>query len=260
MSLAHDAQGRVFVLDQVNNRLVRRGRDGSVEGTSDVKLTAPQDVAVGADGSIAVMDRVVDKKIALYDPSGAIRAELPLPGEGIPEPGLVTGVFIDGNDVYAEREHGPLVKLGDVNGVPADQRVEIPGRPSRDGQSYLKAGITDPAAGRAYVTAIDRKTNEHRFTREERYKAEIHSIVLLDADKSGTIYFAVALHEEPASDWVELRCLEPMKGQTIGTAILPPNTMPEETFRDLTVLDDGGVIYAIRSEDGVTYRRYDCNP
>ena len=40
--------------------------------------------------------------------------------------------------------------------------------------------------------------------------------------------------------------------------MLPVNTMPEETFRDLTVLDDGGVLYAIRSNDGVSYRRFDC--
>jgi hypothetical protein len=258
MSLAHDAKGNVYVLDQVNGRVVRRGPDGALEQTSEVKLRAAQDVAVGKDGSMAVLDRLGDKAIALYEPSGALRAQLPLEGEGVTETGYVTGVFVDGSDVYVEREHGPLVKIGDVNGTPAEPRTEIPGRPSRDGLSFLNAGLTDAMAGRAYVSSIERATGEHRFTRELRLKSEIRGILLLDSDKTGTIYFAVELHEEPSTDWVLLQCLEPLKGVPVGSAILPVNTLPEETFRDLTVLDDGGVIYALRSSDGVTYRRYDC--
>lgn len=258
MSLAHDASGKIYVLDQVNGRIVRRGPDGSLEGTFDMKLTGAQDIAVGKGGEMVVLDRVVDKTIAIYGADGAIRAQLPIEGEGIEEPGHITGLFVDGSDVYVEREHAALVKIGDVNGTPADLRSELPGRPSRDGLSFLKAGITDPAAGRAYVTAIDRKSGDHRFTREIRFKSEITHILLLDSDKSGTIYFAVELHEEPAADYVMLHCLEPQKGALIGSATLPVNTLPDETFRDMTVLDGGGVIYAVRTSDGVTYRRYDC--
>jgi hypothetical protein len=258
MSLAHDAKGRIYVLDQVNQRIVRRGADGSVEGTFDMKLTGAQDIAVAKSGEMAVLDRVVDKTIAIYDANGDIKAQLPLEGEGIEEPGHVTGVFVDGSDVYVEREHGPLVKIGDLNGTPAEPRTEIPGRPTRDGLSFINAGITDGPAGRAYVASVDRQSGEHRFTREIRFKSGITSILLLDTDKSGTIYFAVELHEDPAADYAMLQCLEPTKGVLIGSAMLPVNTLPEETFRDLTVLDDGGVVYAVRSEEGVTYRRFDC--
>ena len=258
MSLAHDARGNIYVLDQVNGRVVRRGPDGAIESTSAVTLRAAQDVAVGKDGSMAVLDRLGDKAIALYDPAGAIKAQLPLEGEGITETGYVTGVFVDGSDVYVEREHGPLVKVGDVNGTPAEPRTEIPGRPSRDGLSFLNAGLVDAPAGRAYVSSIDRASGQHRFTRELRLKAAIHGILLLDSDKAGTIYLAASLHEDPHTDWVLLQCLEPLHGAPIGSALLPVNTLPEETFRDLTVLDDGGVIYALRASDGVTYRHYDC--
>lgn len=258
MSLANDPNGKIHILDQINHRVVHRGADGKLEGTSELTLRGAQDIAVGKDGSMAVLDRLVDKAIALYDPSGAVRGQLPIEGEGVEEPGHVTGVFIDGKDVYVEREHGPLVKIGDVEGRPADKRDEIPGRPSRDGLSFLNAGIIDGPNGRAYVSAIDRASNEHRFTRELRFKSEIRSIVLLDSDKLGTIYFAVSLFEEPSTEWVILQCLDPLKGVPIGSATLPPNTMPEETFRDFAVLDTGGVIYAVRSDDGVTYKRYDC--
>ena len=258
MSVAHDGKGNIYVLDQVNGRVVRRGPDGALLGTSDVKLRAAQDLAVGKDGSMAVLDRLGDKAIALYDPSGALKGQIPLEGEGIDETGYVTGVFVDGSDVYVEKEHGPLVSVGDVNGGLAQPRVEIPGRPSRDGLSFLNAGITDASVGRAWVSAIDRASGQARFTRELRLRSQIRSIVLLDSDKAGVIYFALELHEEPSTDWVLLQCLEPLHGLPVGSALLPAETMPEETFRDLTVLDDGGVIYAFRSSDGVSYQHYDC--
>ncbi len=258
MSLALDGKGNIHVLDQVNHRVVHRNPDGSVAGTSDIALRNPQDIAVGRDGTTAVLDRLGDKAIALYDPSGGIRGQLPLEGEGVEDTGNVTGVFVDGNDVYVEREHGPLVKIGDTNGTPADKRDEIPGRPSRDGLSYINAGIIDGGHGRAYVSSIDRATNEHRFTRELRFKSELRSILLLDTDKTGVIYFAVSLFEEPSTEWVVLQCLDPLKGIPIGSATLPANTLPEETFRDFSVLDGGGVLYAVRSDDGVSYKRYDC--
>ncbi|APR75251.1 Hypothetical protein A7982_00597 [Minicystis rosea] len=258
MSLAVGPGGKIYILDQINGRVVRRGPDGSLEATSEMKLTGAQDIAVGKDGSMAVLDRVVDKAIALYDANGNLRAQLPIEGEGIEEPGHITGVYIDGSDVLVEREHGTLLKIGDVNGIPLEPRVEVPGRPTRDGLSWITAGITDAQTGHAYVSSIDRKSGDHRFTRQIKFKSEIQSILLLDTDKNGTIYFAVELHEDPAADYVMLQCLEPQKGALVGSATLPVNTMPEETFRDLTVLDDGGVLYAVRGSDGVSYRRFDC--
>jgi hypothetical protein len=259
MSLAHDAKGRVYVLDQVNGRIVRHGADGKAESTSDIRLRSPQDIAVAADGSMAVLDRLGDKAIAFYDEGGALRGQLSLEGEGVEETGLLTGVFIDGKDVYVEREHGALVNIGDTAGNPAEPRKEIPGRPTRDGTGFLNAGITDGAAGRLWISLTERSNGEHRFTRELRLKAEVRTIRLLDTDKSGTIYLATEMHQDPAEEWILLQCLDPLKGIPIGSALLPANTMPEETFRDMTVLDEGGVVLAHQSEKGVTYQVYECN-
>lgn len=258
MSLATDRKGRSYVLDQVNGRIVRHGADGKADGATPVKLLVPQDLAVGADGSMAVLDRLGDKAVALYSESGALLGQLPLQGEGIEETGLVSGVFVDGEDVYVEREHGPLVKIGDIHGVPAVPRTEVPGRPSRDGKLWIKAGIIDAGAGREYVSAIDRTTSEHRFTRELRLGASIRTIVLLDSDKSGTLYVASEVAVDDGAPFVLLTCLEPSHGAPIGGAIMPANSMPEETFRDFSVLDEGGVLYAQRTEAGVTYVQYSC--
>lgn len=260
MSLAVDARGGVVVLDQVNGRLVRHAPDGSPAGTVALTQRVPQDVATAKDGSVAVLDRLGNKSIALYDAAGKPRGELPLAGEGVAEPGLLTAIIVDGDDVYVEREHGPVVKIGDVRGNPATTRTELPGRPTRDGKAFLTAGITDAATGRVWVAVNARPGGANRFTREIKLGAPVTQILLLDADLRGTIYFAIELERDPSAPSVQLLCLEPQKGTTIGSRELPANTSPDETLHDFAVQDDGGVVYAMRGETGVAYARFDCRP
>lgn len=257
-SFAVDSNGTMTVLDGVNGRLVRRGSDGKTENAQSLDLVYPEDVAVGADGSTAVLDRFQGKAVSVYDANGNARGKLALAGDGIDDTGSVTGVFVDGKDVYVEREHGPLVKIGDTSGTPAEPRTEIPGRPTRDGLSYLKAGIIEAPVGRVYVTSVERATETHRFTRELRLAAAVHSILLLDADRSGTIYFAAEVQGSTGDPEVVLHCLDGRSGVPTGSAILPANTLPDETFKDFVVLDGGGVMHALRTEAGVSYTRYDC--
>lgn len=256
MSFGVDGKGAIYVVDTVNGRLVRRNADGSPGETTFLDSPYPEDVAVAEDGSAAVLDRHRDKAVSLYDESGKSMGKLPLQGEGLPDPGSVTGVFVDGKDVYVEKEHGPLLKLGTMGGIPAQPRTEIPGRPSRDGLSYINAGIIQAPAGRVYVSSIDRATNKHRFTRELALESLVRSIVLLDTDKGGTIYFAADVEKGGGS--VLLYCLDGISGTPMGTAVLPANTLPEESFRDYVVLDGGGVVQALRTEQGVSYSFYDC--
>lgn len=258
MSFGVDARGRVHVLDNVNARIQVRAADGSQDNNILVDVKNPEDMAVAADGSSAVLDRHRDKAVTLYDDSGKLRGKLTLEGQGIDDVGSITGVFVDGSDVYVEREHGPLVKIGGLDGTPADPRSEIPGRPSRDGKSFLNAGIIQAPLGRVYVSSINRATNEHRFTRELKLDAHVHMLSLLDSDKSGKIYFAAEVEQSPGANAIVLHCLDPLSGEPVGSATLPVNTLPEESFRDLVVLDAGGVIQAMRSDQGVTYARYDC--
>lgn len=261
MSFTVDGAGNVLVLDQVNGRLVRFGRDGGVVGTVRLPLRAPQDIAVARDGTLVVLDRLGDAAVAIVEPDGRVRATLPLVGNGLSEGAQATAVIVDGENIYVEREHGPLVRVGDTHGHVDEQRSEVPGRPTRDGRSYISAALIEAPAGRFYVNAVDRTTGEHRFTREIRVDLSLWGIVLLDTDRAGMIYVAV-LGERPGSapsvPAVRLLCLDPMDGRPIGQANLPANTDPDETFREMTVLDEGGVVYALRNEEGVNFQRFDC--
>jgi hypothetical protein len=259
MSFALDATGRTWIIDQVNGRLVTYGPDGTVLGESQLAQRVPQDIAIGADGTMALLDRLGDKTVAVYGPDGTLRGAIPLEGKGIPETGAVTGVFVDGDDVYAEVEHGTLVNVGHTDGTPDGERQELPGRPSRDGRLLLSAGITQAQEGRMWVSAVRRNPIAHQFTRELRVSGEILYLLLLDSDRLGAIY--VAAQHMPASrgtPLLTLTCMEPEHGEPIGSVDLPANTSADETFREMTVLDEGGVVYGVRTEEGIAYRYYPC--
>lgn len=259
MSMAVDGRQRMWVLDQVNGRIVRYDRDGSVEATLPIAPETTQDIAVSDDGTVALLDRYGSEQVALHDAYGNIVGSLPLAGEGVESAGHVTGIFVDGSDVYAETEHGPLWRLGSTGGVPAEPRTELPGRPSKDGTFYVKAGIIDAGEGRAYVAVNERPSEEHRFTRELTMGSSIRQIVLLDTDKEGTIYFGAELVVDEPKTEVMIVCIDSGAGEVQGTVTVPANDMPEESFKDFVVLADGGVIYALRTESGVEYKTADCS-
>ncbi len=264
MSFAVDAQGRAVVLDQVNGRLLRLGEDGAVKDEVPLTVRAAQDVAVAQDGTLAVLDRLADRTVAIHDETGKLLGELPVAGRGIDEPGGVTGLFIDGEDVYLEREHGALVKVGDTQGRPDSERPEIPGRPSRNGKFFLNAGLIDAAGGRLYVNAISRPEQDHLYTRELQLGVPLLAILALDTDLQGVVYVGLlvelpgATADEASRFNVRLVCLRGEDGAPLGQAELPATTLPEESFRDFAIQNEGGVLYAYRTEAGVEYRRADC--
>ena len=135
--------------------------------------------------------------------------------------------------------------------------MEVPGRPSRDGKSFVSAGITSATKGRLYVASVDRATTEQRFTREIKTEMSTPGIALLDTDKKGIIYFGVVL-AYPDQQTIRVYCLEPNQGATLGTIEVLATTQPEEQLRALSVDDDGGVTHARVEAGGVTYTRYTC--
>ena len=52
--------------------------------------------------------------------------------------------------------------------------------------------------------------------------------------------------------------LDPLDGRPLGRAELPANTSADETFREMAVLDSGGVVYLYRTETFAELRRFDC--
>jgi len=266
MSLVVDKDGTTWVLDQVNNRLVRVDKNGKPLDPIALSLKAPQDLAIGKDGTLAVLDRLVDKQVALYGPDGKPLGSLTLEGKGIEEGGGVSGVFVDGKKVYVEREHETVLRLGDTDGKADPTRDEVPGRPTRDGLSWIRAWMGEIPGQRVFVAARARDTEANRFTRQINATMVLTGIVLLDTDLAGTIYLgtlASAVDDKgqtAGEPQIVLYCLEPLHGAVIGTTSAPASLDPHETFRELAVADEGGVLYLHRDAKGGKLLRLDCRP
>lgn len=263
MSLAVDSKGTTWILDQVNQRIVRVDKQGQPAGEVPLTLQAAQDIAIADDGTAVVIDRLVDKSIALMSPDGTLKGELPLEGKGLEEGGAATGIFTDGDDVYVEREHSDLVRVGNTSGTADGERPEVPGRPSRDGKAWLSANIVDGPAGQVLVTAIEREGQQHRFTRQYTLGAPVMMLNLLDSDASGIIYLGSVVEVAGSSPdaprfGIQLMCLDPLDGRPLGRVMLPTGEGPDETVRELVVRDEGGVLYLQRTEAGAQVRVVNC--
>jgi hypothetical protein len=242
---------------------VKIDRSGKTVGEVPLPVQAAQDVVVTDDGKALVLDRLVDKTVAVLGPDGKPIGELPLEGKGMPEGGASTGLFARGDDVYVEREHGDSVRIGSTSGVPDRDRPEVPGRPGQDDATYLTANIIDAPAGLVMVTAIEKANLAHRFTRQYGLGSPVMMLTLLDADRQGLIYLG-AMVERPTSTpevpafAMHLLCLDGRDGKPLGQAELPASTMPEETFRELAVVPEGGVVALERTPQGPRLVRYAC--
>jgi hypothetical protein len=237
----------LVVVDQVNGRFVRYDASGRQVASSEIPNTV-QDVAVASNGSLVLLDRLAGKTVTVTDANGHRLGELPLPGD----PGTLTGVFVDGTDVYVEREHGALVRIGTTDGQPADEPRQLQGRPSKDGQLLLTATMS---GARVVVNAFDRKKEALRFARAVEFASPSHGIVLLDTDARGTIYLGVGSGDPEVA---QIACLDEIDGHVLGRVTLPTSHVPEESFRDYVVSPDGTIVYALRGDDGVEYRTARC--
>lgn len=251
-SFLADATG-VMVLDQENARIVRS------DGTSiPLPGARADDLARGEDGSLAVLDRLGAKDVAILDGQGRERGRLPLEGPGVASARDVSRVVVSGKDVYVEVDGGgPLVRIGTTDGKPADVRGEIPGIPTRDGGALLSAGITSERDGRAWVTAADAQ-GAHRWTRELRFPGELSAVGFLDSGGKGAVW-AVLLAGSTRADYTNWAlCLDLETGRVRTSATLAVETPAWESFRDFAVRPDGSLVVARRSEQQVTYAAYPC--
>ncbi|MFO0579560.1 MAG: hypothetical protein U1A78_36645 [Polyangia bacterium] len=261
MALWAGAPGELLVLDQINRR-VERYRDGRRVGGLLAGGDTMQDLAVGPEGRVALLDRFVDKSVQVYSPDGKLQNEVTLAGAAIPEPGLVTGVFADSDGFYVEREHGTVVRIADGSGASLSERQELPGRPSRDGHLILAAALLDRAAGTVRVRAFQRATLQPLWERAVQLEAPVLHILLLDSDRSGRVYVAAAIgHEDPNPPYKLVdESITAVRldsgGSERGRLHLPPLPDADEAMRPLAVDDSGDLFVMAPTPQGLELRRY----
>ena len=262
MGLAVDDLGNLLILDQVNGRVKRFSPAG--ETLSDLRLrgTTAQDLLVTGDGKTAVLDRLgKEPGLELHEPGGGPPRTVPILGEAVKEGGAITGLFADEDGFYVEDQHDDLVRVADSAGNPAREPKKIPGRPTRDGKLYLKAGIIDRVSGRLYVQA-HHKDGKLAWETPVTLTLPVLHILLLDSDSGGNVYLGAEVgREDPKTfeltDTATVLFRLSSAGQVTGTLTLPPTTAdPAETFRPLIVGNDGTIYHMVVGSEGVAVRVY----
>jgi hypothetical protein len=261
MALSVGRDGDLVIVDQANRRL-QRFRAGQMVSSVPLPNGAIQDLALTQDGRVAALDRLVDANVRVLDGSGAVAATLPLVAAGLREGASATALFVDANGIYVEREHASVVRLAAADGRDDGSHTELWGRPSRDGSQLLRAAIFDRAAGDVNVTAHERASDAQAFVRRVRFGGPILHVMMLDSDARGSIYVAVDVGRESDlpphridDEHGELVRLSRAGAPTGMLRIAPPDGTIE-TFRALTVADDGAVYQLIASDGGVEVVRW----
>jgi len=262
MGLAVDDLGNLLILDQVNGRVSRFGPGGEPLSSLRLRGTTAQDLLVTSDGKTAVLDRLgKEPGMELHQPGGGPPRTVPILKEGIKEGGAVTGIFSDEDGFYVEDQHDDLVRVADRSGNPDKAPKKIPGRPTRDGKLYLKAGIIDRASGRLYVQAHG-KDGKLAWETPVTLTMPVLHILLLDSDSGGNVYLGAEVgREDPKTfeltDTATVLVRLSGAGQVTGTLTLPPTTAdPAETFRPIIVGNDGSIYHMVVGKEGISVRVY----
>ncbi len=262
MSLVVDRHGNLYVLDEINRRVQRWSADGRLLSSIPINGDTAQDLALGKNGAVALLDRLGERNVQLFSSDGKPLGEVGLVGKHLPEGGGATGLFTDSDgNLWVEREHQELVRVADSDGSSDADRPTAPGRPSRDGRVYLSGAIVDRAAGSVTVRGLD-GSGALLWQSTVGLGAPILYLSLLDSDAAGNVYLAGHVGRSSLQppyliedEQLIVVSLSP-DGTPRGSLSLEAAPPEAESFRDLTVGDDGTLYRMVLGPSGVTIETY----
>lgn len=260
MSFAVTSAGEIYVLDQVNLRVLVFRSDGTQRLEIPIAANSYQDIEVTGDGHILLLDRLAHPSILVIDESGGIVAEREVLGDGIPEGGGITAMFARRDGVWLEYTHSYVVKLLDT-GFRSSTRYAQPGRIYRQGIANASAAL-DRSRGVASIWLSDPSGKATHSSAEISLEYPIARIITIDSDAAG--YLHVFLHV------VEPDPLDPRKvasEKVVGIRydenlvqtgkLTSPHTITEwEQFREFRVTDAGAVYQMAFDSEGVRFYRW----
>ena len=286
MAIAGDSAGRLWILDQDNERVVRLA---AASATFDLRLPValrwPQDLALverGAPGGqsvalVLVLDRLAESVVAALDAhDGSERWRLALRGDGaeafdpdaaVGPTGLafgggVTGIFVHDDGVWAEWGHERVHQLGDLAGVVVRSARVLPGRPARVGDLGLfamRAGDKVQITGRP-LEASNAADLPPSFRAEVGFNLPVYAVRTLDSDPWGRVWIAANTLRESEAGAIMAEGLEVARvGRTGAVEFRDAATLeqgPHEQLRTFAVGAEGSFWHLARRDDGVVVERW----
>jgi hypothetical protein len=248
MSLAVADDNSLLVLDQVNRRVVRYAA-GQLQGALPIAAETTEDIAIEGDHLWTLV----------YEPgeSPGYRVErYPLAGRGAPVQHvldrsfqLVTGLFVDGRDVWVEMEHDVQRRVVRQGVVDRQGRPEL-GRPDRAGRGFrLSALRSGPHQARVHRVVPGDGVYPLLVVQTAR---PLVGIQALETDAKGRIFLGLVTGEEGEAP----RNLLLVADGSGFLVIELSGKRVTEAFRPLAVGPDGSVYELETGEEGVTVRRF----
>lgn len=243
-SLGVDDRGRIYILDEVNKRVVRYSQ-GKAEAWFPLPDQWFDDLVVSRD-RFAVLSRDENRRVLLFDAEQGFVATFPV----APNVGGITRLMLDGPDVCVECSSQALFKVGDLRGTatPFDQQLTPrTGVPTPSG-TVIDAALLDRHDIKIDVLGRDGAVRSKLRVHSGR---EIGAIRDVAADSRGNILVVYGLNwQDPANpDRGKAKLVMARyssDGTPLGSAEAVRNDMPEP-FR-LVTLSESGDVYQL-SED-----------
>ncbi|MFH2008710.1 MAG: hypothetical protein ABI333_19135 [bacterium] len=252
-------RGEIYVLDQLNSRVLKFADDGTLEKEIPIPAVTFEDLAVTADGVIVLLDRLVRRSLLLVNERGVILAEYSVEGYGIPEGGLITAMFMRDDGVWLEYGHTHVVHVLDSRLQPCGRSV-LPGRIfERDRTSVFAA--TDRQGG-ARIWIEELATGDVVAEAEIVLAQRIERIIWIAPDWDRQLHVLLHVleldpeepHEVVADKVVGLRYDAELN--ELGTFESPYTIKVWEQFREWYVTERGVLYQLVVDNDGVTLLRW----
>jgi hypothetical protein len=254
MSFHVTAGGDIFILDQVNLRILKCDDSGGLVSTIPLSGDTFQDMAVAQDGRIVLLDRLARAEVVVLDAGGRETASYPVTGQGIAEGGGITAMFLDGDGLWLEYNHERIVRILDGT-LHACSRTVLKGRKAGSAGRMVSAALA--GQGRVGLEVTDTTSGTTLAESEIDFGSDLYRIAWVQADAKGSLHAMVHLvtgHSVPAEKVLALRLDGNLK-QT-GSFESPCTIRPWEQFREFQVLPDGRVFQMAFLDSGVAVLKW----
>jgi len=259
MSFAVGPDGELFVLDQLNFRVLRFTPDGDL----DMEFTLPwdtyQDLELAHDGALLVVDRLVQSSILVLDEAGAELGDHYVIGEGIPEGGGISATFVRDDGVWLEFAHTHVVRVLDELLAPCPETIRS-GRILAGGETRVVASLD--GNGGAVLRLEEMDSSEVRAEQTLSFRDRIDRIIWIEADRRGHI--VVMLHMWPIEGDAAARAggdyvvgiVYDQQLRAVDTFRSPYAIVIWEQFREFKVTPDGHIYQMAFTDGGMRILRW----
>lgn len=245
MSFVVDADGRIDVLDQVNERVAIFAHGAA--SVVPIPGRTAQDLERVGDGYV-LLDRLVRRALTFVDGAGRILHEVPLVGPGVVEGGGITGLFQRADGTWIEVEHQRLVRVADARGQADAERPTAQGRFLGEGDAVIEARRFREAE---IALRVSGPGGAMRALPSVSFAAPVAWISGLEPDAAGRLFLGVVTRAElsgpadPVRNEHAIALLDAGDGRVLARYAVPAQDAPEETFRPVRAGADGA-LYVLR--------------